>query len=249
MIDIDRISPKAHRITAYGEFRQADAVRLVEFARERQASGEEGGHVLIDLVSLAGFSFSAVSEELVHLPLLLKYVYSLDRIAIVSDEDWIRSAARFESALLPGVEYEVYDADEADAARAWIVGESEHPHGGAIRELDRGDDIAAFEIAGRIDRDEAERTIAMARARLVQTECSKLMVVISHWHGFDADAMSSSTVMSGKLDLMNHLDRYAIVGGPSWLRNVASAMGILVTPEIRSFESGQEDEALAWLRG
>jgi len=249
MIDIERLSPQAHRIAVYGEFRQDDAQKLVEFARERsEADGE--GSVLLDLVSLARFSFSAISEELAHLPALMSWLHALDRIAIVSDEDWIRSAARIESALLPGVRYEVYDADEADAARAWVLGESDHPHGGAVRELDLDDPaIAAFELVGRIDREEAERTLARMRLHLAEPGCSRLMVVIRKWHGFDPEVALSNAVMSTKFDLMRDLDRYAVVGGPAWLRHTAQAMGALVRPEIRAFELDEQDEALSWLRG
>ncbi len=246
MIEFEPLAPGAHRIVVYGEFVQEDAQRLIAFAREQD---KEGGNILLDLVSLAGFSFSAVSEELVHLPTLLKYLYALDRIAVVSDEDWIRSAARLESALLPGVSYEVYDEDEMDAARAWVLGESDHPHGGAVRDLDVGDpSIVAFELVGRIDRAEAEETLAKVRQRLAPPECSRLMLVIRKWHGFDPDVAASNAVMSTKFDLMRDLDRYAVVGGPGWLRQTAQAMGALVRPDVRAFDLGKQDEALAWLR-
>lgn len=249
MIDFESIAPKVWRIVAYGEFEQADAEKLVAFVRERQGEGEDGVHVLLDLVSLSKISFSAVSEELANLPMLMRYLYSLDRIAIVSDQEWIRAAARIESALLPGVEYEVYEEDEVETARAWVLGESEHPRGGAVRELDRGDDIAAFEITGRIDRDEAERIIDLARAKLAAPDCSKLMVVIRKWQGFDADVMTSGKVVPPKLDMIGDIERYAVVGGPDWLRGAARMANGLFGPSMRSFELEEEDAALEWLRG
>lgn len=247
MIDIEEIAPNSHRIAIYAEFREADARAFVEFA-QRQLEAGAGGNVLIDLVSLAGWSFSAMSEELVHVPMLLRWVYSLGRIALVSDEEWMRTAARLESALLPGVTYAVYDEDEMDAARAWVTGEIDHPHGGAVNELDLGDDIAVFELVGRLDREEAERALDTVRARLVGTECSRLMVVIRKWHGFEADAALSSHVMNSKIDLLKHCDRYAVVGGPDWMRALAGTFGKLVKPEVRTFDLDEEDEALGWLR-
>nr|MDJ0644261.1 STAS/SEC14 domain-containing protein [Erythrobacter sp.] len=249
MIDIEQISENAHRLVVMEEFRQADAERLVEFAKERNAAGG-GGNLLADATALTGFSFSAVTVELGHVPSLMKWVYGLDRIAIISDEEWIRTASRLESALLPGVTYEVYDEDEADAARAWILEEQEAPHTGAFHELDLGGSgIAAFEITGRLDREESERGVAMVRARLEDPECSKLMIVITGWHGFDVDAMFSSDVMRGKLDLIGKLDRYAIVGGPDWIRAMVGPIGMLLKPDIRAFDLDERDEALEWLAG
>lgn len=247
MIDIEEIGPKVHRIAVYGEAHEDDARAFVEFARERLAAGG-GGNLLVDFVSLADFTFSAVSEELLHVPMLLRWLRSLDRIGIVSDEEWMRTAARLESVLLPGISYAVYDEDEADAARRWVLGEIDHPHGGAVNELDLGEDIAGFELVGRLDREEAERALDTVRARLTGTECSKLMVVVRKWHGFEADAALSSHVMNAKIDLLKHCDRYAVVGGPDWIRALAGTFGKLVKPEVRTFDLDEEEAALRWLR-
>lgn len=247
MIDIEKIAPHAYRIVSIADFRQADVEQLVAFVKERNEAGG-GGNLLIDVTALTGFSFAAVAEEIVHMGAFLRYLYGLDRIAIISDEEWIRTAARVESALLPGVVYQVYDEDEADAARAWIMEEVEQPHRGAFHPLDIGrDDIAAFELAGRLDREESEHGVAMVRAALEDPECSRLMIVISKWHGFDADAAISREVVAGKLELLKNLERYAIVGGPEWIRNLASTFGALLKPDIKSFDLDQQDEAIAWL--
>ncbi len=247
MINIEKVSPKAHRITLMAEFRQEDAQAIIDFAKERNSAGG-GGNVLFDATSVAGFTFGAVSIELAHIPTLTKWIYGLDHIAIISDEAWIRTGSRLESALLPGLTYQVYDEDEAGAARAWIMEEAEGPHTGAFREM--GIDkpgIAAFELVGRLDREESERGIAMVRARLEDPSCSRLMIVVRHWHGFDLDTVFSSEVLRGKLDLIGKLERYAIVGGPGWIGGMAGAIGALLKPDIRAFDLEDEDEAVEWL--
>ncbi|MCK0129681.1 STAS/SEC14 domain-containing protein [Erythrobacter sp. F6033] len=247
MINIEKLSGKAHHMVVMGEFLQADAQRLVDFAGECNAVGG-GGNVLIDLTAVTDFSFSAVAIELAHMPTLFKWVYGLDRIAIISDNDWVRTGARIESALLPGVTYEVYDEDEVDAAVAWIKEGADGAHTGAVRELDLGKpDIAAYEISGRLDREESERGTAMIRSRFAASDCSRLMLVIRNWHGFDADTMFSKQVFSAKLELMKQLDRYAIVGGPKWIRNMAGLIDPLIKPKLRCYELDEQDEAIAWL--
>jgi hypothetical protein len=129
MIDIEQLSPTAHRMVVIEEFRQADAETVVEFVKQQNATGG-GGNLLVDLTAMGGFTWSAVTVELTHIPSLMKWVYSLDRIAIVSDEAWVRTAAKIESALLPGVTYEVYDEDAEVDARAYVLGESDKAHGG-----------------------------------------------------------------------------------------------------------------------
>lgn len=247
MINIETLSPKAHRVTVMGPFHYADAEALVAFAKKRLASGENG-NLLIDVTSLADFSFSAMSDQLVHIPSMLQFVYSLDRIAFISDEEWLRSAARLESMLLPGVTYQVYDDDEKDAALAWVLGEEESPHKGAFREIKLGRaDVAAFEVVGRLDGPESERGLAMVEARLGDPKCTMLMMVIRHWHGFEAELLFSPRLMSSKLKMIDKIDRYAIVGGPSWVGGVAQTMGMLIKTQIKAFDLDDESEALEWL--
>lgn len=249
MIDIEQISDKAHRIVVMEAFHQADAEQLVKFAKSRKDAGG-GGNLLVDLTAMATFTFSAVTVELAHVPSLMEWVYGLDRIAIISDDDWVRSAARLESALLPGVIYQVYDEDEGDAARDWVLEQASAPRTGAIREIDIGrPNIAAYELSGRLDRAEAERCIASVRARLEDPACSRLMIVITNWHGFDPNVLLSSEVIAGKLDLIGKLDRYAIVGGPDWIGNMARVIGTALKPEIRAFDLDEQDQAAVWLEG
>lgn len=247
MIEIEKISDTAHRMSVIAEFRQADAERLVEFAKERNEAGGGGG-ILIDLTSISDFTLSAVAVEFAHMPSLIKWIYGLERIAIVSDDDWVRTGTRLESALLPGVTYEVYDDDEAEAARAWVLGEAEGPHTGAVRELDTGrPGIAGYELSGRLDREESERGVAMVRKRVVEEGCDRLLLVIRNWHGFDLDRLLSREVLSGKLEIANRLARYAIVGGPKWVRRYAEFTGNFVKAEIRAFELEEKERAIAWL--
>lgn len=247
MITIETLSPKAHRVTVMGAFHYEDAEKFVALGKERLASGERG-NLLIDVTAMADFSASAIGDQLVHIPSMLQFIYSLDRIAFISDEEWMRSAARLESMLLPGVAYQVYDDDEKDAALAWLLEEEDAPHKGAFREIELGrDDVAAFEVVGRLDGPESERGIAMVEDRLNDPKCAKLMMVIRHWHGFEAELLFSPKLMASKLKLIDRIERYAIVGGPSWVGGVAETMGHLIKPEIKAFDLDDEDEALEWL--
>ena len=247
MLEVEELAPNVHRVTVMGAFQYADAEKFIAFAKERITS-EKGGNVLFDLTSMADFTFSAVSDQMMHIPSLLKFVYSLDRIAIISDEGWLRSAARLESVLLPGVDYQVYADDAAAAALAWVSEEVDDPHLDAFSEMDVGDpSIAAFQLAGRLDTAESERGIAMVEARLKDPDCSSLMMVIKSWHGFEAELLFEFGLMRSKMSLIDEIDRYASVGGPDWLRGTAQMMGALIKPEIRAFELEDLDEAVAWL--
>ena len=247
MVTIERLAPNAHHIHAPATFETEDAETLAAFIKERLDSGQSG-NLLIDMSTLDDITASGLRAQIQNIPALLRFVYSLDRIAIISHQEWLRTAARLESALLPGVEYKVYDTDETQAAVAWITGEQDAAHTGAFREIETGNPaIAAFEVAGRLDADESDRGMELVKARLGQPECTRLMMVVTAWHGFDADVLFSPSLMADKVGLINKLERYAVVGGPGWVTGMARAIGALLKPEIRVFDLDQRDDALAWL--
>jgi hypothetical protein len=43
------------------------------------------------------------------------------RVAVVSDQAWIRVGTRIESALLPFIDYRVFEPNERDEALAWVT--------------------------------------------------------------------------------------------------------------------------------
>ncbi|MDZ7895827.1 MAG: STAS/SEC14 domain-containing protein [Sphingobium sp.] len=66
-------------------------------------------------------------EEMKHLPTIFRLMRALEKIAVVADAGWIRTAAKIESKLIPGIEYQVFTREEAAQARAWIMGEAPPP--------------------------------------------------------------------------------------------------------------------------
>ena len=50
------------------------------------------------------------------------------------------------------------------------------------------------------------------------------------------------------MDFIKQLDRYAIVGGPEWMRSLAETMSPAVDLEIKGFDLDEEGEALKWLK-
>ena len=124
-----------------------------------------------------------------HLGVVLRMLGKLDRIAIVADEPWLRTAARIESAMPPGVTYEVFSSDKAGQARDWVLSKTDRPHGDAVRVIDVGDpSIVAFELDGRIDRQNAEDAVSQLKATLDASNATLMMARVKNWQGFDLSA-------------------------------------------------------------
>lgn len=126
MLTFTPLSPRAIAIVAEGHFTAAD----IGPALDRLSAVLDTTpqlDILADVRGSPSVALSAIAEELKHLPLLIRLVRAIDRVAIVADAEWVRVASRIESALIPGVHYEVYERKDEAHARAWLLRETDRP--------------------------------------------------------------------------------------------------------------------------
>lgn len=248
MITISELAPNVQQVKISGKVQSADMRQVIDLA-ETIGKGAEKASLVFEVENVEGLEWSALGEELSHLPAMLRMLTRLDRIAVIADQSWLRTAARIESALLPGVTYEVFSCDKAEQARAWAKSEIDSPHADAVRLVDVGNSsIVAFELDGRIDEDNAASVIKGARLALQKTGARRMMARIKNWHGFDPSLLASGETAKAKIDFIKLLDRYAIVGGPEWMRSLAEVVSPAVDIEIKGFDLDEESEAVEWLK-
>jgi hypothetical protein len=126
MLTFTQLTPRAIAITAEGHFTAAD----IAPALERMAAVLDATphiDILADVRGSPSVSPGAVGAELSHWPLLIRLIRAIDRVAIVADAEWVRTASRIESALIPGLHYEVYERKDEAHARAWLLRETDRP--------------------------------------------------------------------------------------------------------------------------
>jgi len=126
MLTFTPLSPRAIAIIAEGHFTAADvAPALDQLAALLDTTPQLD--ILADVRGSPSVALSAVVEELKHLPLIIRLIRAIDRVAIVADAEWVRTASRIESALIPGLHYEVYERKDEAHARAWLLRETDQP--------------------------------------------------------------------------------------------------------------------------
>ena len=126
MLSFTPLSPRAIAIVAEGHFTAADvapALAQLETILDQTPQLD----ILADVRGSPSVALSAIAEELKHLPLLIRLIRAIDRVAIVADAEWVRAASRIEGAVIPGVHYEVYERKDEAHARAWLLRETDQP--------------------------------------------------------------------------------------------------------------------------
>jgi len=85
-------------------------------------------HVFIETHDVQGMQLSALPH---HMRRALPMFGKLDRfgrVAVVSDQAWMRVGTRLESAFLPNVSYRVCKPEERDEALEWALGQPAVAH-------------------------------------------------------------------------------------------------------------------------
>lgn len=88
---------------------------LIEASRE-----VEKGKMLYRIGDFHMPTLGAFIVEMSRLPSLLGLMRKYDKCAVVSEKEWIRSAAEIEGALIPGLKIRSFEPDEEDGAEAWL---------------------------------------------------------------------------------------------------------------------------------
>jgi len=80
-------------------------------------------HVFAEVDDLTGVDPSGLVYGWTNGVHLLNRLQCFGRVAIVSEDRWVRALARLESAVLPGISYRVVGPRDREAAFKWVCGE------------------------------------------------------------------------------------------------------------------------------
>ncbi|SOH92383.1 SpoIIAA-like [Monaibacterium marinum] len=72
--------------------------------------------VMTDINMPAG---AAITAEIARLPKLMGLLRKIDKAAIITNQNWLRTAAEIEGKLIPNLEIRCFD--DLTAARAWVT--------------------------------------------------------------------------------------------------------------------------------
>jgi hypothetical protein len=86
-------------------------------------------HFYYEIDEFIQFSADSVMHGLRHALGMLVHRKQLGRVAVVSNDPFIRSMWKVESALLPDISYRTFKQSERDHALAWVEGQPTPGHG------------------------------------------------------------------------------------------------------------------------
>lgn len=180
----------------------------------------------------------------------LAHLDRIARVALVSEREWPGALAGFLGRMLPGVELRAFGASEREAALAWAAERPDPAEPkGRLRLIPTDQaDVLAFELDGRFPAEDLRRAIDEVNAFLGPRERVRMLGRLGRFAGIDPRWLIQGGLLSMKLAAIRKVERYALVGGPDWMRRALQALDALFPDmTIRAFPVEREDEAWAWI--
>jgi hypothetical protein len=111
--------------------------------------------------------------------------------------------------------------------------------------------VAAFKISGTLTGEDYDRVVVEVRAKLAQHARLGVLVDLSEFEDFTAEAGWKDVRFS--LSLLGDLERFpreAVISDKQWVRVLAGIAGPLVPHvELKVFGTNYREAAMTWVRG
>lgn len=200
------------------------------------------GHDRIRLLARIGPGFEGFSAgaALADARLGMRHWTGFDRIAVVTDVDWIENVVRLFGFALPGP-VQVFDLDQEDEARRWMTEAL-----GSIHMTDLGGGALQVQLRGRLDGAAYDQAGDRLDAFVRDNPDFRLLLDLREfdgWQGLAALADHFRLVRNHR-----HLPgRVAIVGDESWQKLAEKLLRHFVSARTRYFGADTWDAARAWI--
>ncbi|MEL7449651.1 MAG: STAS/SEC14 domain-containing protein [Pseudomonadota bacterium] len=228
-------------VRASGEVSQVDYTEtLVPALEEKLTRFRKARLLYVAGETFEGYSGGAAWEDA---KIGMKHLTAFERVALVSDIDWITGAVRAFGFVFPG-EVRVFDDDQLEDARAWIC---EPPSEGDLEFTFMKDErVLILEPRGELEAADFARVSEAIDPTIAETGAlNGLVVVAEHFPGWDDLAALSSHVRFVRAH-HSAVKRVALVTEDRVLSALPRVATHFVDAEVRRFPMSERDAALTW---
>ncbi len=174
----------------------------------------------------------------------LKHLTRFDRVAVVTDADWIKTSVKAFGFVMP-CEVRVFGGKDLNEAREWIV--APPPAGNLSFEFLREQGVLILRPNGALDAADFERISAAIAPYLEQKGASiGVMLVAEHFPGWDGLGAFLAHLRFVE-EHRKRVARLAMVTNDALLSALPHIASHFIVSEARLYRVGEEDDALAWV--
>ena len=207
MIEARRLADDQIELVVRGKLDKSDIESAITELEAAQVDGRKL-NVLVDLSAFSGMTMEAFIADVRYGITHLKALDGYDRLAVITDADWIEAMVWIESKIFRRVDIRAFETDERDEAIMFMNGEEPPERGhrpGVVRIPAKRDDIIAFRITDKIRENDAKAMFGILTDAYEHHGKIDLMIVIEDFEGFDPKMVFQGDVWSGKMKAMSHV--------------------------------------------
>ncbi len=113
-------------------------------------------------------------------------------------------------------------------------------------ETDR-EDAYAFEVTGHITAADVENMYGLLEGAYTLHERIDVIVIIHDYDGIDWNAAWKEKTILGKTRGLKHIRKYAVIGGPGWLKGALALFKPFVSVDMQYFDLENVEAAWQWI--
>lgn len=252
MLVVKKLKPKVWEITLGGVLEKGD-IQTMERELTPALKGDGPVGLIVRAEGLKDLTADAMAEDAKFELGLLPQWAKIAKMAIVTDLQALAALLKWVDPILPMIDMKAFGSLDVAAAEAFASdlpsGTSSGSNSGVKLLSDGEDGMIAYEINGRITAEDVDNVLGPLEAHLKGNEKINLLVRFKSWDGFDPSIIMDGALMGTKMNAVNHLGRYAVVGAPKWIATMAGCVGTMMPFEMKMFDATQDDDAWTWVRG
>lgn len=198
-------------------------------------------------------TFEGVVKDVVEGVKNWKHIGKIYRAAVVTDHRWMGTVARIEGLVFSNIDVKVFPSADGAKAMAWAsdtppaVQQAAEP-GASIRFIQTTSErVFAYEMDGRLRERDVKAVVEEMRPFFASDGKINVLARMKDFGGFDILTLFDDDLIRLKWRAPSKIERYAIVGAKPWIRNLVELFGGLVSTQIRTFETDEEDAAWEWV--
>ena len=105
------------------------------------------------------------------------------------------------------------------------------------------DNLLAFRITGRVEKDDMHEMATMANAAFDRFETVDMLLIFENFAGRDTGALFDGEAMKAQFRSLGSVGRYVVVGAPDSARSMIETMGSVLPVNAMTFDKGDEEKA------
>ncbi|MEP6850732.1 MAG: STAS/SEC14 domain-containing protein, partial [Acidobacteriota bacterium] len=107
--------------------------------------------------------------------------------------------------------------------------------------------VFAYEVNGRVTEEDIRDTVKELKIFFERNGKGNVLARIKDFGGFDFYGLFNDDLYRIKYQALSHVDKYAVVGPPSWMRNALELIGPIFDMKLRVFDASEEADAWEWV--